>query len=185
MQMNLFRSVGCLLSACAACLIVTCLASGQDEAATQNEKEEEKPQANYRWTPDGGVEYIGPGEEPRKRNSRGFYSTAGAGYLVIPIPPPISPSDIERWVWMMRLSEAQGNFLVGLYEAYSREENDYHDREVQKLWQRSADLSSRREAGCDVAWATEVAVFYRKTAPGRGTVWPRSRAGCSTGSSRS
>lgn len=120
-------------------------------------------EADYIWTPAGGLQFVGSGEEPVYRTPEGYFAKPGAEYMIIPVPPPIGTGDMERWIWMMDLSEAQANFFASLYEEYAREELEFHNREVQKLWERGVEFSERQRAlQFDVRLAEEIADFFRK-----------------------
>jgi len=82
-------------------------------------------------------------------------------YLVIPIPSSIGREDIERWTWMLSLSDAQRTHLDRLFAEYASNEKEHYEAEVRKLWERSRQFTEWRTFGFDIGWAEEVGRFIR------------------------
>jgi hypothetical protein len=59
------------------------------------------------------------------------------------MPRPVEPREVELWIWMMQLSDEQAQLLWRFYDQYVPNESATHDRFVQPLWDRSAELRSQ------------------------------------------
>jgi hypothetical protein len=97
----------------------------------------------------------------RDRTITGRGGTSSQTFLVIPVAPPISGEDLDRWTWMLSLSEAQRVHLDRLYEQYGSNGKRQYDNEVRRLWEHSRDVADWRTFGFDIGWAEEVARFIR------------------------
>ncbi len=97
-------------------------------------------------------------EPVRKRNRDGYYTQPWTTYLNIAgIPRPITTVDIDRWSWTMHLSDAQAEQLTALHGSYVEREQEVHDKHIQPLWDRSAEIVRRGSVDMNVALAEEYA----------------------------
>ncbi len=101
-------------------------------------------------------------EPVRKRNRDGYYTQRGATYRNIAgIPRPITTVDVDRWSWMMHLSDAQVEQLRALYGRYVDREQGVHNEHIQPLWDRSAEIVHRGSVARNLSLAEEFALLVK------------------------
>lgn len=117
------------------CHLVGAVPVGCGSLSVSNQSD---PTSAPKWT---YVDEFGQ-EQFKVRSPNGCFVEPGRTYVEIPIPPPITKTDLSRWATILSLSEGQQAHLERLYGEYRQRELEFHNEFVQMLWDEASDLAS-------------------------------------------
>ncbi len=91
----------------------------------------------------------------------GFKMKSGAAYMMLAIPAPMSIEQWEVYAKILRLSREQQGALQGAYDQYRRSDWELRVKQVQSLYDRSAELGAPGTDLTSPSVAAQLAAIYR------------------------